>query len=309
MIHPPDTPTALHPGGDNSIAYLIGVLADEWTMLILSHAVRGVDRFDQWLELLPITPSLLAGRLRRMTELGLVVPVDDRHLLTRRGVALWPLIVSVVAWEGDWGDDHAEPLPLLWHRPCGTQVKPRMACGTCGESVARQDVVGEFGPSGSWPRSAPSAATRRQPGGSASLGPAFYPHSRALIGNRWSAAMLGSIFLGATRFSQFHRQVGAPATVIADRLRVFREIGVLTATGEQDPPDRATFKLTEKGREFFPVVLSGLQWCREWFVAPEGPAIDFAHRGTDHRFTLRLVCPGCAEPLAGRDIEVTVQPG
>jgi DNA-binding HxlR family transcriptional regulator len=271
--------------------------------------MQGVDRVDQWLELLPITPSLLAGRLRRMAGLGIVAPADDRHPLTRRGAGLWPLIVSLAAWEDEWGDDHAEPVPLLWHRPCGAQVKPKMSCGACGEQVVARDVVGEFGPSGSWPRSAPSAATRRQAGGSASLGPGFFPHSRALIGNRWSAAMLGSIYLGATRFSQFHRQVGAPGTVIADRLRTFRDIGVLTASCEQLSPDRATFTLTEKGREFFPVVLSGLQWCREWYVAPEGPAIDFAHRGTDHRFSLRLVCSACEEPLAGREIEVTVQPG
>ncbi|WP_436495868.1 winged helix-turn-helix transcriptional regulator [Actinokineospora sp. HUAS TT18] len=309
MIHPPDTPTALHPGGDNSIAYLIGVTADEWTMLILRHAVEGVDRFDQWLELLPITPSVLSSRLRRMAELGIVRPADERHRLTRRGAALWPLIATLAAWEGDWGDDHAEPVPQLWHRSCGALVRPLMACGGCGETVVARDVVGEFGPSGSWPRSAPSAATRRQAGGSASLGPGFYPHSRALIGNRWSAAMLGSIYLGATRFSQFHRQVGAPATVIADRLRTFRDIGVLTATDEREAPDRATFSLTEKGREFFPVVLAGLQWCRQWFVAPEGPAIEFVHRDTDHRFTLVLRCSGCAEPLAGREIAVTVQPG
>lgn len=302
MIHPPDQPTALHAGGDNSIAFLIGVTADEWTLLILRHALQGVDTFDRWLELLPISPPVLSGRLRRMAELGIVAVSGERFPLTKRGAALWPMIVALAGWEKVWGDDHVEPLPRLRHLRCGADCTPLMACGACGEVAAARDVVGEFGPSGSWPRSAPSAATRRPAGGSANLGPSFFPQSRALIGNRWAAAMLSAAYLGATRFSQFHRQVGAPATVIADRLRVFREVGVLQAEGDQDRADRATFKLTDKGRAFFPVVMSGVEWSQRWYVAPEGPALEFRHR--DHGFWMLLLCAECEKPLAGRDIEV-----
>jgi DNA-binding HxlR family transcriptional regulator len=301
MIHPPDRPTALHAGGDNSLAYLIGVAADEWTLLILRYALHGFDQFDQWLGTLPITPPLLAARLRRMSELGILAPTDGRHPLTRRGAALWPLIVTIAAWEGEWGADHSTSVPALRHLRCGGEFVPLMSCGTCGLVVVIREVAGEFGPSGSWPRSVPNTATRRTAGGSANLGPGFFPHSRALIGNRWSAAVLGAAYFGATRFSQFQRTVGAPATVVASRLNTFRELGVLSAVGDTDRADRATFALTDKGRAFFPVVMAGVDWSRRWYVAPEGSAIELRH--SDHRFWARLLCSACEEPLAGREIE------
>ncbi len=312
MIHPPDRPSLLGEGGDNAIAFAVGVAADEWTLLILRHALQtGTRRFEDWQDLLPISAAVLASRLRLMSEQGILLPVEPdeeprrrEYRITPRGAALWPLMVTIWAWESRWAAGHAEEMPAMVHRACGHPFVPLLACRACGEVVPPREVTGDFGPSGSWPRSAPNTTMRRRSSGSANLGPGFFPQSRALIGNRWSAAMLGAAYLGAHRFSHFQRRLGAPATVISDRLRTFGELGVLDATGAADRADRATYRLTDKGRAFFPVVMSAIEWGQRWFLAPEGPAVVFRHRESDHGFSVLLLCSACSGPLSGREIEV-----
>ncbi|PWW58485.1 winged helix-turn-helix transcriptional regulator [Actinokineospora spheciospongiae] len=311
-MHPPDRPSRLGAGGDNAIAFAIGVAADEWTLLILRHAMQdGVRRPERWRELLPIPEAVLTSRLRRMSELGILDPVEyDRdpprceYHLTPRGAALWPVLVTIWAWEVRWAGGHPEHLPRMRHLTCGNLFDPLMACRECGDVVTPREVTGAFGPSGSWPRSAPNTTMRRRSSGSANLGPGFFPESRALIGNRWSAAMLGAAYLGAHRFSEFQRRLGAPATVIADRLRAFRALGVLEAFGDADRADRHDYRLTDKGRAFFPVVMSAIEWGQRWFLAPEGPAVVFRHRDSDHPFSVLLLCSACSQPLSGKQMSV-----
>lgn len=312
MIHPPDEPTRLGAGGDNAIAWAIGITADEWTLLILRHALSdGVTRFQQWQELLPIASAVLTSRLRRICEVGILElvayadkPLRHEYRLTPRGASLWPMMVAICGWEGTWAHGQAEPVPILVHRACGRRFDPVLACRTCGAIVEPRHVTGEFGPSGSWPRSAPNTTMRRRSSGSSALGPGFFPHTRVLVGNRWSAAMMGAAYLGAHRFSEFQRRLGAPATVIADRLRRFQDIGVLRAVGGEVRPDRSEYRLTDKGRAFFPVVMSAIEWGQRWFRAPEGPAVTFRHRDSEHPFSVMLRCSECLGVLAGRDIAV-----
>ncbi|UVS77944.1 helix-turn-helix domain-containing protein [Actinokineospora sp. UTMC 2448] len=312
MIHPPDEPTRLGAGGDNAIAWAIGVTADEWTLLILRYALTdGLTRFHQWQELLPISTAVLTARLRRICEVGIfdMVPYADKPLrheyrLTPRGMSLWPMMATICAWEGGWAHGQAEPVPVMVHHRCGRAFDPLMACSTCGETVEPREVTGEFGPSGSWPRSAPNTTLRRRSSGSSTLGPGFFPHTRVLVGNRWSAAMMGAAYLGAHRFSEFQRRLGAPATVIADRLRRFQAIGVLRTVDGENRPDRSEYRLTDKGRAFFPVVMTAIEWGQRWFIAPEGPAVIFRHRGSEHPFSVLLRCSECGGVLAGREISV-----
>ncbi|WP_018684715.1 winged helix-turn-helix transcriptional regulator [Actinokineospora enzanensis] len=304
MTHPPDRPSELGAGGDNAIALTIGTAADEWALLILRHALqRGTRRAKDWQDLLPITNAVLTARLRHLCDTGVLVQDGEDYLLSPRGIGLWPLMVTVWAWEAVWAAGYGAELPAMRHAGCGEHFTPTLVCRTCLAPVAPRDVAAEFGPSGSWPRSAPNATLRRRSSGSTSLGAGFFPQSRALIGDRWSAAVLGAAFLGARRAVEFQRRLGAPATVIADRLRTFRALGVLTATGDPDRSDRSLYRLTDKGRAFFPVLMTGLDWGERWFHAPEGPAMLLTHRGACHPYETLLVCSACAKPLAGHAIE------
>ncbi|MBM7776332.1 DNA-binding HxlR family transcriptional regulator [Actinokineospora baliensis] len=306
MIHPPERASVLGAGGDNAIAYAVGTVADEWTLLVLRYALRdGTRQVAQWQRLLPISNAVLLSRLRHLSDLGVLVPEGERgrreFALSPRGAGLWPFLLSVWAWELTWAGGPRPDLPLMRHKTCAAVFTPVLVCRTCGVPVAPRDVAAEFGPSGSWPRSTPTATMRRRSSGSTSLGPGIFPQSRALVGDRWSATMLGAAYLGARRFADFQRRLGAPATVVAERLRTFTALGVLTPSGGPEGAARSDHYLTDKGRALFPVVITALDWGQRWFVAPEGPAVVLDHCG--HRFDPVLVCSGCDHALAGRAIE------
>ena len=125
----------------------------------------------------------------------------------------------------------------------------------------------------------------------------------SVFGNRWAAALLVCAFLGASRFTDFQTQLGAPPTLLAGRLQTFCANGVLSAS-RQAGTTRVRYQLTEKGRAFFPVLVTTLQYGQQWFHAPEGPAVLITHLGCGKPFTAGLTCDQCAQPLKGAQVSV-----
>ena len=103
--------------------------------------------------------------------------------------------------------------------------------------------------------------------------------------------LVGAAFMGARRFGEFEERMGAPPTIVAERLRTFCEIGVLRATPNPERSDGSVYGLTEKGRAFFPMTSFVLTWGERWFRAPEGPAVIMTHR-CGAKFDPRLACSG-----------------
>jgi hypothetical protein len=84
---------------------------------------------------------------------------------------------------------------------------------------------------------------------------------------------------------------------------VLRQRGALRgATNGADA--RPRYQLTEKGRAFFPVIITALQCGQHRFHAPEGPAVMITHLGCGEPFTGELTCDQCAQPLKGTQVSV-----
>lgn len=300
-------PTALAPGETNAIGRMLGLLGDEWNLLILQQALMGAQRYSAFTARLPISNAVLSNRLRVLVAEGLLT-ADYRT--TPRSRSLWPVLVAVWEWERTWVTSsiragaakggRAERLPAMRHAACGELFSPVLRCAHCGTAVRSDDVDVVPGPSGTWDRSAPASATRRRPGSRAAERQAgLFPETMSVLGNRWSAAMLAAAFLGTTRFTEFQTQLGTPPTLVAERLQTFCDIGVLTSEAS------GAYQLTDKGRAFFGVLVAALQWAERWFLAPEGPALLLTHRGcTSTSFIGELACDRCEQRLRGSEVIV-----
>jgi DNA-binding HxlR family transcriptional regulator len=117
----------------------------------------------------------------------------------------------------------------------------------------------------------------------------------SILGNRWAFALLVAAFVGASRFGDFQDQLGAPPGSLADRLQIFTANGVLAAGGGR-------YRLTEKGRAVFPILITALQWAQRCFHAPEGPAVELVHTDCGATFEAVLACDQCAGPLRGAEV-------
>lgn len=282
---------------------MLGVLGDEWTLLIAQQALLGVTRYGDFAARLPISHAVLTGRLTAMTADGLLArrlyqdrPPRYEYVLTARGRSLWPVLTSIWEWERRWVPDRAEGLPVMHHVVCGADFAPMLTCRGCAEVVTEKDVVAAWGPSGSWPRSIPAESTRRRSASNAAAGAGLFPETMNILGNRWAFALLVAAFVGTSRFSDFAGQLGAPPGSLADRLQTLTAAGVLTSAGGR-------YLLTEKGRAVFPILITALQWAQRWFTAPEGPAVLLRHTVCGNPFDAVLACDQCAGPLRGNEVD------
>ena len=134
------------------------------------------------------------------------------------------------------------------------------------------------------------------------------PQTIELIGNRWSASALAAAFLGARRFTDMLVMMGAPPTIVSDRLRTFCQMGVLETVVTKAGSGRVEYRLTDKGRAFFPHVMVMLDWGDRWFRAPEGPATLLTHTTCGAEFHPVLRCSACLRELRGSQIQVGGDP-
>jgi DNA-binding HxlR family transcriptional regulator len=299
-----------HPAGENSDAVALGLIGDEWNLALARLAiVLGVRRYKDFRDQLGIANSVLAVRLRHLTQAGVFTreqysgtPRRYEYVLTKRGRDLWKVLLTIYSWEAEWVSEHSEPLPPVLHTECGQEFSPVMRCRTCGEPAGIRDVHAEIRPSGGFQRSVPRVATRRR-SAAGSAGPGLVPQTIELIGNRWSASALAAALFGARRFTDVLTMTGAPPTIVADRLHTFCQMGVLTTV---TPPGagRAEYRLTDKGRAFFPHVMMMLEWGDRWFRAPEGPATLLTHTACGREFHPVLHCSACGYELHGTRVQV-----
>ncbi|WP_026197837.1 winged helix-turn-helix transcriptional regulator [Sciscionella marina] len=303
-----DEPTVLPTGGPNALGRALGLLGDEWTVLILQRALLGTTRYTHFLDQLPISNSVLTSRLSTLVTEGLLAhyvyqrnPIRAEYRPTERGRSVWSILLAIWDWERNWVPRQKASLPTMTHTVCGLPFRPLLACSSCEKPVEPRDVDTQWGPSGSWARSSPEAITRRRSGRQAEA--SFFPETMAIFGNRWSSAMIGAAFLGLHRFSEFESALGAPPSLVAERLQLLTEQGVLTPARNDKRTDWVAYRLTEKGRAFFPVIMLLLAWAERWYHAPEGPALVQVHAECQQEFRAILNCDQCGHRVRGRDVQ------
>jgi hypothetical protein len=102
--------------------------------------------------------------------------------------------------------------------------------------------------------------------------------------------------------------MGAPPTIVSDRLRTFCQMGVLETVVTKAGSGRVEYRLTDKGRAFFPHVMVMLDWGDRWFRAPDGPAMLLTHTSCGGEFHPVLHCSACQHELRGSKIQVGGDP-
>src|SRR5690242_13863308 len=112
----PAVPDELSAPADNdadcSIARALGVIGDRWTILILRDAFRGIRRFDDFRRDLEIARPVLADRLKKLVDAGVMVrrqyeerPPRYEYRLTPMGIELSPALVALMRWGDRWLND------------------------------------------------------------------------------------------------------------------------------------------------------------------------------------------------------------
>lgn len=136
-----------------SVARTLSVVGDRWTMLIVRNAFLGTRRFDDFQSLLGMTRHVLADRLGRLVDAGVLEkiayqnnPPRFEYRLTAMGRDLYPVLLSLTAWGDKWLDEGHGPPVEFHHRRCGKKATPVLACSECGERLDPREVMPMPGP-------------------------------------------------------------------------------------------------------------------------------------------------------------------
>lgn len=119
----------------------------------------------------------------------------------------------------------------------------------------------------------------------------------SVIGERWTLLILRDVFLGLQRFDEMQRSLGIARNILADRLAVLVEEGVLERVPYQDRPVRHAYRLTAKGIDLQPVLTSLQVWGDKHDPAPGGPPRRLVHATCAHTTRPKLACSHCGEVI------------
>jgi DNA-binding HxlR family transcriptional regulator len=133
-----------------SAARALDVVGERWSLLILRNAMfAGQTRFSEFQRSLGVAPNILANRLERFVETGLMQPRqhngDGQYVLTTKGLDLQPVIIALTAWGDRWSAPDGPPV-MYQHEGCGGRVQMHPRCETCNAALAPTQISTRPGP-------------------------------------------------------------------------------------------------------------------------------------------------------------------
>ena len=123
-----------------------------------------------------------------------------------------------------------------------------------------------------------------------SFGDMLCPVARTLerVGEWWSILILRDTFYGLTRFEQFQTSLGIAPNMLTRRLNALVKAGLLKRRLYSRRPPRHEYVLTERGRDFWPVLVTLMEFGNRHF-AREGVATMLADAKTGEAATPALI--------------------
>lgn len=128
---------------DAELGKLFETFGDRWSFMTLAAAFFDIRRFDQLQSELKIASNILADRLHRMTEQGLLArsryqmnPTRYEYLLTEKSLDFLPFLLAIAQWSEKWlaGSGGGNANDRI-HGPCNSKMEVAVICRQCGQEM------------------------------------------------------------------------------------------------------------------------------------------------------------------------------
>ena len=139
--------------------------------------------------------------------------------------------------------------------------------------------------------------------------PCSVARALSIVGDSWTLLILRDSFLGTKRFDKFQQQIGLSRHRLTDRLNKLVEYEILRKVPYQEKPKRHEYRLTRKGVELYPVLMTLAKWGDNWMAGGDGAPIEYTHTKCNHHMTMNLCCSECGEEINPREVIPKVGPG
>lgn len=122
------------------------------------------------------------------------------------------------------------------------------------------------------------------------------------FGDRWTQLALASFFLGERRYEQIRARWHIATNILADRLRLLVDNGMLKRRVYQTNPKRSEYVLTPKGMDVYPIVLTLAKWGDRWLALNGARPLLLTHTRCSALLDPIVVCDRCGEELDPHDV-------
>ena len=130
-----------------------------------------------------------------------------------------------------------------------------------------------------------------------------------IIGEWWTLLILRDIFYGVRRFESLRQHLGISRKILTSRLQRLVDEGILRKAIYQRSPARYEYRLSAKGNDLLPVLLSIMKWGDRWASESGKAPVVFVHTDCGEETTPVLVCSHCGGELTARNVLATAGPG
>ncbi len=139
--------------------------------------------------------------------------------------------------------------------------------------------------------------------------PCTIARSANILGDHWNLLLIRQACRGTRRFDDFQAALGVGRNILAQRLDRLVADGLFTRVEYQSRPSRCEYRLTDQGREVYPILAAMAAWGERWLTGPEGTPLILHHTACDHDMHAVVTCSECAEPIDVRDVRARRGPG
>ena len=146
MATPADAPTLRETLRECSLPAALEAMGERWAFLILRAAFNGLHHFEEFQGELGIARNILANRLARLVDHGILqrVPLADdrrkiRYTLTEKGHALLPTMIALRQWGERW-ETGCPASPVLVDVRDGRPIRPVAVLSHDGRALGQGEL-------------------------------------------------------------------------------------------------------------------------------------------------------------------------
>jgi DNA-binding HxlR family transcriptional regulator len=125
----------------------------------------------------------------------------------------------------------------------------------------------------------------------------------SVVGDSWTMLVIRELFNGNRRFDGLLDETGAPPAILSDRLAGLERDGIVERRPYSQRGDRFDYRLTAKGRDLYPVLISLMAWGDRWMSNGQPPPVELHHMTCGHPTTPTLNCSVCGEMIDPRAMQ------
>jgi DNA-binding HxlR family transcriptional regulator len=188
------------------------------------------------------------------------------------------------------------------HEKCGQSMRPLFRCGDCHKETMPQDFAFTAGRNALSAKKVPARFQRRCKSANSDDGGKQSFSIFSIIGDRWTSLVIAAAFFGVQRYDDIVSSIGIATNILADRLKLLVDVGVLVRRPYQKRPARYEYHLSDKGRDLFANTIAMHEWANRWLIKKGKEPLELRHLPCSKPFSSELVCNFCETPIRPADV-------